>query len=375
MSTTFICPHCGKQVEATEALRHQIEENIKKEYEESYKQKLEDIRIEEKSKAEQDLLLLREEKERINQELQKSRDEELKLRKERAQLEDEKRSLRLDVQRQVDEERKRIREEVYTKAQDEIKYKLLEKDKQLEDVKKSNDELRRKLEQGSQQLQGEVQELDLESTLRGEFPDDIVEPVGKGILGADIKQVARSPKGIVCGIILWESKRTKAWGNDWTEKLKKDMRADNANISAIVTEVLPEEIKAGIGLKDGVWVCNPKMIIPMAMLLRKGLLDCMRQKLVSENRLEKSDLVYDYITSQEFQNQVEGIIEVYKDIKIQIIKERMAFEKSWKEREKQSDKLLFGMSRIYGSIQGIAGSALPPVRSLELTDGESEKHS
>jgi hypothetical protein len=195
---------------------------------------------------------------------------------------------------------------------------------------------------------------------------DSIEPIGKGVLGADIRQVVKSPGGKTCGSILWESKRTKAWSDGWITKLKDDMRNDKANIPAIVSETLPEEAKTGMGLKDGVWVCSPKLFTPLAMLLRKSLIDAAYQKFVSDNRQTKAEQIYGYVTSHEFAQQVESMVEVYTSMLEQITKERVAFEKSWKLRESQVHRLLSGVSGIYGQIQGAAGPALPPIKNLEL---------
>mgnify|MGYP001565350145 CR=1 FL=1 len=248
-----------------------------------------------------------------------------------------------------------------------------EKDKVIDDLKKSLEDAQRKATQGSQQLQGEVQELDLEEILKREFQGDTIEPIGKGVLGGDVRQVVRSPRGMDCGHILWESKRTKAWSDGWIDKLKEDLRNDKANIPAIISETLPDDIKAGIGLKDGVWVAGPKFTVPLAMLLRKALLDSARQKMIAQNQQSKAEALYSYITSHEFAQQVEAMIRTYQDMQEQITRERTAFEKSWKLRETQVNRLLSGVAGIYGSMQGIAGPALPSIRNLELIDGNGSE--
>ena len=237
---------------------------------------------------------------------------------------------------------------------------------------KAVEEAHRKGAQGSQQLQGEVQELDLEELLKKEFPGDTIEPIGKGVLGADVRQIVRSPRGMDCGHILWESKRTKAWSDSWVDKLKEDLRSDKANIPAIISETLPEEIKTGIGLRNGIWVASPALSLPLAMLLRKALLDSARQKMIAQNQLSKAEELYGYITGHEFAHQVEAMVETYKDMQEQIIRERTAFEKSWKQREAQVGRLLSGVAGIYGSMQGIAGSSLPTISKLELSSGSDE---
>jgi hypothetical protein len=174
--------------------------------------------------------------------------------------------------------------------------------------------------------------------------------------------------GTVCGVILWESKRTKAWVDDWTTKLKDDLRASKANIPVIVTTTLPKEIKSGFGFFDGVWVTEPKFIQPLAEILRKNLLDIAREKHISKDRGTKADMIYSYLTSDAFVQQIQNIIEVHQSMQIQIQKERAAYEKIWREREAQAQRILLSTAGIYGSIQGIAGQTLPPVKGLDLLE-------
>ena len=196
----------------------------------------------------------------------------------------------------------------------------------------------------------------------------MIEPVGKGVLGADIRHIVKSPMGTVCGTILWESKRTKQWSDGWVTKLKNDVLSDKANIPAIISEVLPEEAKSGIGLINGVWVASSKLAIPLATLLRKSLLDVAKQKKIKENQQSKAEDLYAYVTSHDFQHQVEAMIEIYQDMQNQIQKERVAFERSWKLREQQVNRLLSGVAGMYGSMQGIAGQSLPSIKQLEFSN-------
>jgi hypothetical protein len=349
-STTIICPHCKKTIELTDALTHQIKDIVLEEQQEKHEEEL--AQMKEKLKA--------------------AEDTELELRKQKNLLDEEKRTFELTKQRQLDTEREKIRQKTLEEAAESQRLKEKEKDKVIDDLKKSLEEAQRKATQGSQQLQGEVAELDLEDIFRKEFPGDTIEPVGKGVLGADIRQIVRSPRGMDCGHILWESKRTKAWSDGWISKLKDDMRNDKANIPAIVSEVLPDEIKTGLGVKDGVWVTGPRLVVPLAMLLRKTLLDAARQKAIAQNQQTKAEELYGYVTSHEFAQQVEAMIETYKEMAQQITRERTAFEKNWKQREAQVNRLLSGVAGIYGSMQGIAGPALPTIKNLELTSGEEK---
>ncbi len=350
MQTTLICPHCKQSIEISEALSHQVEEKILAEQQEKHAIELAEMK----------------------KQLAVAQNTELDLRKKQNKLDEERRTFDLDKQRQMDAEREKIRQKTLEEAAESQRMKNKEYEKKIEDMAKAVEEAQRKATQGSQQLQGEVQELDLEQLLQREFPGDTIEPVGKGVLGADIRQIVRSPRGLDCGRILWESKRTKAWSDGWVVKLKEDLRNDKANIPAIVSETLPEELKAGIGIRDGVWVAGPALTLPLAMLLRKALLDSARQKMIAQNQQSKAEELYSYITSHEFANQVEAMVETYKDMQEQITRERTAFEKSWKQREAQVNRLLSGVAGIYGSMQGIAGPSLPTISRLELGVGEAE---
>ncbi|MFC1710413.1 DUF2130 domain-containing protein, partial [Patescibacteria group bacterium] len=226
--------------------------------------------------------------------------------------------------------------------------------------------------QGSQQLQGEVLELDFEQLLKNNFKNDKIEPVEKGVKGADVRQTVKSPRGISCGVILWETKRTKAWSDSWIDKLKDDLRAEKANIPVIVSMVLPKDMDGELGFKDGVWISSFSLALPLAQLLRKNLLDVGYQKAVSAHRGEKADHLYEYITSHEFRQQVEAMIEVYVQMKGQVTKERVAYEKMWKQREKQVDRLFSSTANVVGAIQGEVGQTAFQIKGLELLeDGEN----
>ncbi len=351
MQNTIICPHCKKTIELTQALTHQIQEELLSKEQKKHEEELREMK----------------------QKLEEAEKTELTLRKQKNELDEEKRTFELEKQRQLDVEREKIRQKTLEEAAESQRLKDKDKDKVIDDLKKSLEDAQRKATQGSQQLQGEVQELDLEELFRKEFAGDTIEPIGKGVLGADIRQIVRSPRGMDCGRILWESKRTKAWSDGWTAKLKEDMRNDKANIPAIVSDTLPEGIKNGLGLYDGVWVTSPKLALPLAQLLRGRLLDAARQKMIAQNQQTKAEELYGYVTSHEFAQQVEGMMETYQEMEDQIVRERTAFEKSWKQREAQVRRLQSGVAGIYGSMQGIAGPALPTIKNLELTDGNTQE--
>jgi len=370
MANSIKCPNCGTQIEITEALSQTIRVELEKELSEKIFKAAE---TKYKSESEEKNKLLEEELKIKNQKLDEAREAEIKIRKEKLILEDERKSFELEKQRQLDQEREKIRIAALTESQEIHRMKDLEKDKMINDLKKSLEDAQLKASQSSQQLQGEVQELDLEEYLQRAFPQDEINPVGKGVRGADVSQVVKTKLGTVCGVILWESKRTKAWVDEWATKLKDDLRASQANIPVIVTTVLPKTVKSGFGFYEGVWVTEPKYIQPLVEILRKNLIDVAREKHNGKDRGTKADLLYTYLTSDAFVHQIQNIIEVHQGMQSQIHKERAAFEKLWKEREAQAERILLSTAGIYGSIQGVAGQSLPQVKGLDLLeDGQTD---
>jgi hypothetical protein len=365
MANLIKCPKCSEEIEVSEALSHTIKEQLEKDLKEKIFHEAEQKF---KTESEEGVKLLREELKFKNQKLEETRDEALKLHQEKLRLEDEKKSFELEKQRQLNEERDKIRQQTLLEVSDAHRMKDLEKEKIINDLKKSLEDAQLKATQSSQQLQGEVQELDLEGYLQSAFPLDEINPVGKGVRGADISQVVRTSLGTVCGVILWESKRTKAWTDDWATKLKDDLRASKANIPVIITSVLPKDIKSGFGFFQGVWVAEPKYVQPLAEILRKNLIDVAREKHNGQDRGTKADMIYTYLTSDAFVHQIQNIIEVHQNMKNQIQKERAAFEKIWKERESQAERIMISTAGIYGSIQGVAGQSLPVVKGLDLLE-------
>lgn len=214
------------------------------------------------------------------------------------------------------------------------------------------------------QLQGEVMELALEELLRGQFPFDTIEEVAKGTRGADCIQTVRNKTAQTCGKIIYESKRTKAFTQDWIEKLKVDMRAQQADIAVIVTEALPRDME-GFGFRDGVWICRFAEVKPLAFLLRDSLLRIHTALITQENKGDKMHLLYDYLTGNEFRQNIEAVVEGFLSLKDGIVRERVQMEKLWKEREKQLEKVLLNTTQFYGSIKGIAGNAVGDIKLLE----------
>jgi hypothetical protein len=366
MDTTIKCPHCGKKIEISQVLRHQVESGVRKELEDAIKKEIEKKSSEEITELKRRLI-------ERDQKVEEFRKEEIKLREEKRKLEDAKREIELEVGRKIDAEKKRIEEQVLKQAVEEHRFKDLEKDKKISDLQRKLEEALVRAQLGSQQTQGEVLELDLEDTLKDSFHDDDIEPVGKGVKGADVRQIVKSPKGFVCGVILWETKRTKAWVDGWIDKLKVDLRSEKANIPVIVSSALPEEAKSGFGVKNGVWVVSFSLILPIASLLRKNLLDVGFQKAVSAHRGGKSDYLYEYVTSHEFRQQLEALVEVYKEMQEEIAKEKISFERIWKAREGQVQRLVASTANVVGSIQGRVGPSALPIKGLELPELDDGK--
>ena len=307
---------------------------------------------------------LKESETRLN-EAQKN---EIEIRKEKNRLEQEKKDFDLEKQRQLDEERKKIEEEAGKKAVEAEKYKIAQLEKKLNDALRVNEEQKRKLEQGSQQTQGEVLELELEEILKAAFPYDEILPVPKGTKGADVIQKVLNRSSRECGQIVWESKKTKAWSEGWIQKLKDDQRAIKADVAVIVSAVLPEDVK-NFTFRDGVWICDVKLAIALACALRMNLEAITREKAMSVGKNEKMEALYSYLTGVEFRQRVEAIVEAFSGLDEGLKKERMAFEKIWSEREKQLKKAMNNTIGMYGDMSGLV--TLPQIKTLELPSGDS----
>jgi len=359
MSNNLVtCPSCGHQFSPDDILTHEIEIELRGKLEKELLAKAEEKSAKELADRDEQIKELRAKN-------KESEEQDLKLRKEKREIEEAREKFELEKQRQLDAERGKIKADAEKAILEKEKYKIIEYEKKLSDMQKSLEDAQRKGSQASQQLQGEVQELDLESQLRRLYPYDEVGEVKKGELGADIRQVVRTEKGTVCGKILWESKRTKAWSDSWVSKLKEDMRRDGAQLSAIITQSMPSGIKENIGNVAGVWVLTPEAIAPLSALLRKNLIDVAREKVVAAHKQTTAESLYDYVTSSTFNQNVERIVGVYLEMKAQIAKEEASAARSYKQRNMQVDMLLSGMTGIYGEMQGIAGTSLQPITLLE----------
>lgn len=405
------CPKCGESISIDAVLKHQIEEKIRKEFNEDnrkkdseiakqkkeledQKNKFEEIqknaqiefnkKMAEKLAAEKvtlwkqaqieaqkqktgEIKFLQEQLLEKDSKLSEANENELQLRKEKNKLEEDKRNFELEKQRQLDEERKQITEEASKKASEEQQNNIAQLNKKLVDALKVNNELRLKLEQGSQQAQGEVLELELENILRSYFPRDAIEPVPKGINGADVIQKVFSNSGHECGSMVWESKYTKSWNEQWIIKLKEDQRKINADIAILVTETLPKDIK-NFGYRDGVWIVDQASILGLCMALRMQLIQATMIKLTSVGKNEKMEVLFKYLSGTEFRHKVEALAETFIDMKQDLDQEQRAINRLWSKREKQIQKVVMNTAKMYGDVQGLLGSDMQPITALEVDE-------
>jgi hypothetical protein len=403
----IICPYCHKEIPLTEALSHQIKEELRKEFDAEVKKKeqeltqkeqglvkkekameeefarklkLERAKLEQESnqKAKESVALelkdLNEQLKEKENKLQESQKAELEFRKQRRELEEKQKSIELEMARKLDEEREKIREETVKSVSEQQRLKDLEKDKKISDMLRQIEELKRKAEQGSQQMQGEVLELELEEILITNFPLDQIEPVAKGKKGADILQKVHNQHGQFCGSIIWESKRTKLWNDLWIEKLKDDQREAKAEIAVLVTTALPKGVNH-FALINGVWVTSYSLAVCLAVSLRMNLIQVANAKMSAVGKYEKMEVLYGYLSGPEFGQRVEAIANAFVSLKSDLDQEKRAMNKIWAKREKQIDRVINNISGMYGDMQGIIGASLPQIKSLELkaliTNGES----
>jgi hypothetical protein len=303
--------------------------------------------------------------------LKAAREKELQFLKKQQELVTKEAELELSIQRRLQDERNKLSKEIrdieeqrIAAKESEFQLRLKEKDKQLEDQKGLIEEMRRKAEQGSMQLQGEVQELALEELLRARFPFDEIGPVAKGVRGADCIQTVRNNFGQECGKIIYESKRTQSFSQEWVEKLKADMRSQGALVAVIVTQAMPKDLDR-FGEINGVWVCTFAEVKALSHVLRDGIIRVFNAARSQENKGDKMHMLYDYLTSTEFSEQWKAIREGFLSMKQSIQKERDMMERLWKAREKQLEKVLLNAAHVRGSIEGIAGKDAIDVQLLD----------
>jgi hypothetical protein len=290
---------------------------------------------------------------------------ELELRRERQTLHEERERFELEKQRAIDAERAQIREAAVKDADEQARLRIAEKEKTITDLQAKLQDALRKAEQGSQQLQGEVQELELEALLRSKFPLDRIEPVPKGEHGGDVLHHVSGPLAQLCGTILWESKRTKNWSDGWLPKLREDQRAAKAEVAVIISRALPKGIEA-FDLIDGVWVAHPRCMIPVGMAIRQLLLEVATARQATEGQQTKMEMIYQYLTGPRFRLRVQAIVEAFSTMQEDLDRERKAIMKQWEKRHEQLDRVMQATVGMYGDLQGIAGKSLQEIDGLDL---------
>jgi hypothetical protein len=403
-NSTIKCPNCQHEFPIGNALAQEIENDIKSKYTTYLNKAKEELKLEKDKMAKEaeSIKLQAENQDRIiadklklakqvleeeatkkaalemqvqmeflnkeitekTQKLKESQIKELELMQKEKAFKEKEETFNLELEKQLLERQKEIEDKVKKIESERTDLKIKELEKKLADQVELAETMRRKAEQGSMQLQGEVQELALEELLKSTFPFDEIEEVGKGVKGADCIQHVRNSLAQPCGKIIYESKRTKAFTNEWIDKLKADMRGTQADIAVIVTEVLPKDME-NFGMKDGVWVCRFSDIKALAFLLRDSLVKINTALVSQENRGDKMQLLYNYLTGNEFKLQIEAIVEGFVALKDGITREKLQMEKIWKEREKQLEKVLLNTTHFYGSVKGIAGNAIGDIKLLE----------
>jgi hypothetical protein len=419
-STAINCPNCGSSIDVNDILKHQLEEGIRKEYQQktAEQSRLLELRNSEfekskqefelKKKQENELFAERLEKEKRNAEIEISKKVKAKLEEENtekiaklteensdrianmekeltekseklrelnkmegqiAQLQREKLEMKdaieAEAQKQLNTTLQQEREKIRKQEDDKNELKFKELQKQLEEQKKLTEEMKRKQEQGSMQLQGEVLELAIEEYLANNFPLDTIDEIKKGANGADCLQIVNTREAQNCGSIYYESKRTKAFQPTWIEKFKNDIRDKKANIGVLVTEVLPTGMER-MGLKDGIWICTFDEFKGLCVVLRQSIINIHHAVQGQENKGDKMAMLYDFLTSNEFRLQMEGIVEGFTTMQTDLDSEKRAMTRIWKQREKQLEKVVQNTLGMYGGIKGIAGSAIKSIQSLEL---------
>lgn len=379
MNNKIKCPKCGEEFEITEALRSEIEAQVIKvertKYEENLKSAVVEAekRTSEKiardyelkiSKAEEDSSA---EKDRNKKLIEELKEAQAKAREEKFAKE----KIEFELNKKFAEKEDQIIYETKKSADEEHRIKDLEKDKQNSDLKKQIEELKRRVERGDQQNQGESFELELENILKSEFPSDNIRPVPKGIRGADVIQDVCDKYGNICGSILWESKNAK-WSEGWISKLKDDQRATKSQIAVLITTMPPDEVET-FKFKNGVWVTNTKCSIPLAHSLRINIGQIFHAKKTNEGKNEKMEILFNYLTSVDFQQRVEAIVETFGEMQLDIEKEKRWFNSKWAKEEKSIRKIIDNTYGMYGDLQGIIGAeGLPQLESLKMLDEGAE---
>lgn len=416
------CPNCGEPIDVDQVFAHQAEERLRKEYQAKaheqaaqlakqrealekdvaklnelkasenerlqkkltqerevlQKELLEKLQADKKKEAEKlreeyqlEMKSLAEENEKRKKENQHLKEKEIEMLQLRKQLEEQKESMDLELKKKLLEKEVQIAAEVRKKETEKTELKYKEYEKQLNDQKKLIEEMQRKAEQGSMQMQGEVMELAIEEFLQSNYPLDTIDEVKKGARGADCIQIINTRARVNCGKIYYESKRTKDFQPSWIEKFRADMREKNADIGVLVTEALPKGVERMTN-QDGVWICTFEEFKSLSMVLRESIIRVSAALSTQENKGDKMSLLYDFLTSNEFRLQIEGMIEGFTAMKTDLDAEKRAMARIWKTREKQLEKVLLNTTNMFGSIKGIAGNAIGNIDALELGNGLTE---
>lgn len=303
----------------------------------------------------------------LQNKLTNAAEQELELRKKQRKLEEDQKTFELNKQRELDAARDEIYQKAKSESESDYELKIRDKDQKLDQLSKTVEELNKKLEQGSQQAQGESLEIELEELLKHNFPFDDIVPVAKGVKGADVIQKVKNQFGFECGTILWESKRHKRYDPKWIVKLKEDQRNEKANVSVLITQVLPDNITT-FDLQDGVYIGSFNSSVGIASALREQLIQIqiLRQSEVGKN--QKMESMYNYLTSHEFAQRISAILEAFELLQKQVNDERKAFEKQWSAREKVLKQVIKNTSGMHGDLKGLIGASLPDIEALQLPE-------
>lgn len=412
---TIICPNCKSEIKLTESLAAPLIEDVKKQFQAEIAKKDSEISNKEKTLLDKEKALAESkrnleneindkvsaqlQKDRIRiaeeenkkvrlalsndldqktrelselNEILKQRDEKLaeaqnaqaELIKKQRELDDTKRELELTIEKRVQESLAQTREQAKKEVEASLNLKVAEKDQTIASMQQKIEDLKRRAEQGSQQLQGEAQEIVLEKLLSEKFPFDSIEPVPKGEHGGDIIQRVVNSNGSQSGSILWETKRTKNWNDSWLVKLRDDQRNAKADIAIIVSHTLPKAVES-FDIIDNVWVTRPSILLPIATLLRQSLIEISIARQSAEGQQTKTELIYQYLTGPNFRHRIEAIVEAFSSMKSDLDKEKRVITKQWAKRESQIERVITSTVGMYGDLQGIAGKSLQEIEGLD----------
>ena len=398
------CPNCGIEIDVNELLYHQLEERAQQKYQSLLAEQQNSLRDQkqaiaqqqselEETVAEQVAKSIVIEKQKLTQRIEAEQAERIKdmqlelddkskkvIELNRAQseierLKREKKSLateiELDVEKRYSKQLSQQESQIKQQLEQQHHFKVAEKEQIINQLKDKLGEAQRKAEQGSTQIQGEVQELAIEQWLHITFPLDSIEEIKKGAQGADTIQIINTQTREACGAIYYESKRTKAFQLSWIEKFKADIQAKNADIGVLVTEVMPDGM-GSLGQIDGVWICDFEEFKNLSQVLRQSLIQLDQMLIVQENKGDKMGMLYDFLTGSEFRMQIEAIVDGFSQLKSDLEREKNSMRSLWKRREKQIDRVMLNTNFMYSSIKGIAGSAVPDIELLELSENNGE---